>query len=151
MYEREPGAEHPTSPQRALMQGKPLRWRPLWSALGWVIVAAILWLSLRNNPFAVEVQNSDKFEHALAYCVLMFWFGQLHPEWLRQAAYAAAWIGLGIAIEFVQREIGRDFELLDMVADAIGVLIGWGLARSPAARLLPELESALLRAFRGDR
>jgi hypothetical protein len=37
---------------------------------------------------------------------------------------------LGIALEFVQRGLGyRSFEIADMVADAVGVAAGYGLAR----------------------
>jgi len=40
-----------------------------------------------------------------------------------------AWIALGIAMEFVQRAIGyRTFDVLDMAADAIGVLLGWSVS-----------------------
>jgi VanZ family protein len=42
---------------------------------------------------------------------------------------------MGIAIEFVQGATGyRSFEVMDMVADAIGVLLGWA-----AALALPRL------------
>jgi VanZ family protein len=41
-------------------------------------------------------------------------------------AYALGFVAMGILIEFLQRMTGyRDFEVLDMVADAIGVLLGW--------------------------
>ena len=33
-------------------------------------------------------------------------------------------VALGIALEFAQLHVGRDFEIGDMVADAVGVSVG---------------------------
>ena len=111
------------------MQRANLNWRTMWAIAGWAIVAAIIWLSVTPDPPTVHVQNSDKYEHVLAYGVLMFWFCELHTGWKQRAAYCVAWIALGIAMEFVQRAIGyRTFDVLDMAADAIGVLLGWSVS-----------------------
>jgi VanZ family protein len=58
----------------------------------------------------------------------MFWFAQLYVRRAVQLRYAIGLILLGIALEFVQAHVGRDFEVADMVADAIGVAIGWAAA-----------------------
>jgi len=126
------------------MQGGFLSWRTLWAVVGWTIVIAIIWLSVSPNPPTIHIQDGDKYEHVVAYGVLMFWFCQLYSGWKGRTAYGLAWIALGIALEFVQRALGyRIFDLFDMAANAVGVLIGWGLALLAGTQLLAKTEAAL--------
>jgi len=103
-----------------------LRHRRIWWVLGWCILSLVLVLSLIPSPPQLG-GVSDKWQHAFAYAVLMSWFGQLNPRHL----WLALWlVAMGVAVEFVQGWSGfRHFELLDMLADAIGVLAGWLLMR----------------------
>lgn len=55
----------------------------------------------------------------------MFWFAQLYVRAPVRAAYAVGFVAMGIALEFIQPRFGRDFEVADMAADAIGVALGW--------------------------
>lgn len=104
--------------------------RRIWYCLGWAIIAGIVWLSITPAPLELQVRQGDKLEHLFAYGVAMFWFAVLFRSRARQAGYCLAWIGLGIALEFVQRHLGyRSFDAGDMAADAAGVLVGWMLAR----------------------
>jgi VanZ family protein len=92
-------------------------------------VVVILWLSLTPQPPHVDFGSSDKVGHFLAYGTLMFWFCQLYRAMRTRVAYAAGFIAMGVAIEFLQRASGyRSFEVYDMVADALGVLLGWAVA-----------------------
>jgi len=98
-------------------------------AAGWAWVAAIVWLSLTPSPPQLDVVHSDKLGHFVAYGLLMFWFCQLYAARNARIAYGAGFIALGIALEFVQGWLGyRDFEVFDMGANAIGVLLGWAAA-----------------------
>jgi VanZ family protein len=125
-----------------------LRWRALWLALGWLWVAAIVWLSLTPRPPEIDIPQGDKFAHALSYALLMFWFCQLHLSRRARIGYALGFVAMGIAIEFVQRATGyRSFELLDMAADGVGVLIGWMLALATGHRLPARLEAAIEAAI----
>ena len=110
-----------SSPEPSRSSGvADLRGRVLWLALGWAMVAAVVWGSLTPAP---PQAGNDKIGHFAAYGVLMFWFAQLY---LSRLACAAGFIALGIALEFAQGWLGyRSFELYDMVADALGVLLGW--------------------------
>jgi VanZ family protein len=100
------------------------------------MVGAIFWLSLTPQPPRVDFEQSDKLGHFIAYGGLMFWFCQLYHARRTRLAYAAGFIAMGVAIEFLQRASGyRSFEVYDMVADAIGVLLGWAAALA-APRLL---------------
>jgi VanZ family protein len=43
--------------------------------------------------------------------------------------YALLWIGMGVGLEFAQGQLGyRTYEVYDMYANTLGVLIGWTLA-----------------------
>jgi len=75
------------------------------------------------------VDQGDKVEHLLAYGTLTFWFCVLYRPLRVRAFYAAGFIAMGIALEFVQGWLGyRSFEVADMVANAVGVILGWTLA-----------------------
>jgi len=98
-------------------------------AIGWALVGLILWLSLTPQPPQIDFEQSDKVGHFLAYGGLMFWFCQMYHRSRTRLAYAAGFIAMGIAIEFLQRATGyRSFEVYDMVADALGVALGWAAA-----------------------
>ena len=104
--------------------------RRVYVALGWGLVAVIWWLSLTPRPPDLGVDQGDKLGHLLAYGSLMFWFALLYIPTKIRALYAAGFIAMGIAIEFVQGWTGyRSFEVADMVADGLGVALGWGLAQ----------------------
>jgi VanZ family protein len=136
----------------AEVQDENLRWRTLWTIMGWTLVVAIIWLSVTPDPPTIHVQNSDKYEHALAYGVLMFWFCQMYSGWKQRAAYGLAWTALGIALEYVQRALGyRTFDVLDMAADAVGVLLGWGLVLLAGSHLLARAETVLTALRRQGR
>jgi hypothetical protein len=95
-------------------------------ALGWAWAAAIAWLSLAPSLPPVELAYGDKLGHLAAYGLLMFWFAQLYAV---RVLYAAGFVAMGVALEFLQAQTGyRSFELLDMAANALGVLIGWAAA-----------------------
>ena len=106
-----------------------MKLRALWLAIGWGLVATIVWLSVTPRPPDTGIEHGDKLGHFAAYGAVMFWFCQLYPRLPGRVAYAAGFIAMGVALEFVQRSLGyRTFEVLDMVADAVGVLLGWMVA-----------------------
>jgi VanZ family protein len=103
--------------------------RRLWLAAGWAMVAAIVYGSVMHSPPSLGFEQSDKLEHLGSYGLVMFWFGQLYLERRVRLGYALGFAALGVALEFVQGWLGyRDFEIADMVADAVGVTLGWGAA-----------------------
>ena len=98
----------------------------LWVGIGWAMVAAIVWLSLTPSPPQVDVAYGDKIGHLASYAVLMFWFSQLYRTRIH---YATGFILMGVALEVIQHQLGtRSFEAADMLANALGVLLGWGVA-----------------------
>ena len=98
-------------------------------AVGWAIAAAIVWLSLIPSPPQIDFEQGDKLGHFGAYGMLMFWFCLLYQRRKVRIAYAVLWIAMGVGLEFIQGELGyRTYEVYDMVAGALGVLIGWAAA-----------------------
>lgn len=109
--------------------------RRLWLVLGWAMVGAIVWLSLTPSPPKVDFEESDKLGHFLGYGTLMFWFSQLYIQKISRVAYASGFALMGVALEFAQGALGyRTYEVFDMYANALGVLLGWA-----AALILPRV------------
>jgi len=121
-----------------------VRYRGYWLAGGWLVCAAIVWLSLMPSPPSVGFEYSDKLGHFVAYGALMYWFCQLYASRTARLGYGIGFAAMGIALEFIQGALGyRSFEVADMGANALGVLLGWA-----AAFILPR---ALPGAGRGTR
>jgi VanZ family protein len=119
--------------------------RRTWISLGVTIIAAIWILSLIPNPPHIGVEGEDKFGHVVAYGVLMLWWSQILVRSRDRLFIAAAFVAMGILIEFVQRWTGwRTFEVADMIADAIGVALGWCIACTSAGSALARFENTIL-------
>jgi VanZ family protein len=98
-------------------------------ACGWAYAAAIVFLSLTPSPPDPGFDYGDKVAHLLAYGLLMLWFCFLYRYRYTRLAYAIGWVAMGVALEFAQGATAyRSFEVTDMAANSLGVLLGWGLA-----------------------
>lgn len=116
--------------------------RILWWTLGALLLAGIAALSLLpiRGP-DIDLPNSDKFNHALAYMVLMWYFGQLARCRL---AVAGGLLAYGMSIELLQSMLPpRSAELADLVANLVGMLIGSLLLRTAGGRTLLAIEARL--------
>ena len=95
-------------------------------AIGWGGAAAIVWLSLTPAPPKLDFEHGDKLGHFLAYGALIFWFCLLYLKTRVRILYAAGFIALGIGLEFIQGWlVYRTYDPLDMLANTIGVALGW--------------------------
>ena len=102
--------------------------RVLLLAGGWLYAAAIVFLSLTPKPPDPGFEYGDKLGHLAAYALLMFWFCWLYRKRHAQLAFGIGWVALGIGLEFAQGMTPtRSFELADMAANSLGVLLGWGI------------------------
>ena len=111
--------------------------RRAWWTVGWLGVGAAIYLSLMHNPPMLAVEQGDKLEHLAAYGTLMLWFAQLSDRTRWRGTVALVLGALGIGLEFAQLASGyRDFSYGDMVADALGVALGWLLAPPRLPNLL---------------
>jgi len=126
-----------------------LKYSRAWLAGGWSLVAVVFYLSLTPHPpEPLSFQNVDKFEHALAYGALALWFFQLYSSFKSRTIAATLLIGMGVGIEFLQRWTGyRQFDVVDMVSNSIGVLAGLILVRTRLGKLFVHIEAALQRVL----
>ena len=109
----------------------PARITGYWQAAGWLGVGLIIALSLTPAPPQIDIENGDKLGHLAAYGLVTLWFAQPYTGLRQRIWLAGGMVALGIAMEYAQRATGyRTFEVADMVADALGVAIGW-LAAPP--------------------
>jgi len=122
-----------------------LRYLSLWRSLGYLLVAAVVWLSLSPAPPETAAMFGDKLGHLWAYGCLMGWFSQWHSG-NQRAKLALGFIAMGLLMEYLQWLGGdRMPEALDMLANTSGVLLAWLLTRTFLGRLLINLESYLAR------
>jgi VanZ family protein len=122
-----------------------LSYRRAWLAGGWLLIGLIVYLSLTPHPpEPFSFPEADKLEHCIAYGSLALWFCQIYLSIRSRMIVLAALIGLGVGLEFVQGWTGyRFFEVWDMVANSIGVLLGFLLVLTPFGRLFILIETAL--------
>jgi hypothetical protein len=100
----------------------------LWRLGGWLGVAITLVVSLMPPVLDDSGANTDKLVHLAGYAVLMFWWAQLVTEQRWKLAVAVE--VFGIAIELLQGFTpDRQPDLLDVLANSGGVLLGWLVAR----------------------
>ena len=102
--------------------------------------------SLMPHMPELSVEVPDKPVHLLAYGSLTYWWGMLYPRTAPRWVFSGLFIVLGVTLEFAQRTTGyRTFDILDMVANAGGVLLGRLAVETPLAGLLAALGAC--RAF----
>jgi VanZ family protein len=123
-----------------------LRYSRLWYAIGYGLVALVVYLSLFSHPPAVGYGQSDKLAHGFAYAALMGWFIQLHADFRKRLLVAVLLTSMGVALEFLQSlNPIRHFDVADMIANTSGVLIAWALGFTSLGSLLARLDQRLSR------
>lgn len=101
---------------------------PLWRTLFCISIASITWLGFTSEPYPIPSAASDKVNHLLAFMELAI-LTRLGWPALRLFIPLLVLTGFGLALELGQSMTPwRDFSLLDLLADAIGVVAGYGLA-----------------------
>ena len=123
---------------------KHLRLLRFWLALGFFGCAVLLYACLMPSPpQVVHVPHYDKIVHFLAYVVLGAWFAEILPR--RLLLVFTGLLTLGVGIEWAQSLTAyRSAEVMDVVADVAGTVVGIGLARIGAMRWLEYLDQNVL-------
>jgi VanZ family protein len=125
-----------------------LRFPRLWLGLGWLAVALTIVVCLVPNDRLPQPPNlSDKSEHIIAYLLLSVWFGGIYERG-RYWAIAAGLVIFGILIEIAQgvMGLGRSADVLDVIADSIGIVAGLMLCWFGLGSWMQWIESLLGRA-----
>jgi len=113
-----------------------------WEALGCLMLLAVIVLSLVQIDQPLEVPGADKFEHAIAYGVLMYWWGMVQPD--RLSRWVLFLPALGLILELAQlRMPGRFMEWRDVIANLAGVMLAYLLLRTRARSLLGWIDHKL--------
>ncbi|MBY0476420.1 MAG: VanZ family protein [Chitinophagaceae bacterium] len=107
-----------------------------WPVIIWSV---IIFLLLVMPPISIakekqfEITQLDKIIHALLFGIQVVLWGYClqsknRPVSVFRIALAGAVLiscGYGILMEYVQLWVDRDFDVWDMLADAIGACLGW--------------------------
>ncbi len=121
-----------------------LRFKHLWLAIGFLLIAYVFYSSLRPDPIEVDIDDFDKYAHTFAYFVLMGWFTQIYQQKKRVLILAIGFVLMGILIEILQGFSGyRQFDYYDMLANSSGVLLGWLLSMTPLKNTLSYFDQKL--------
>jgi VanZ family protein len=92
----------------------------------WLCVAAVLLLALMRPVQHMPTTGWDKANHVLAFGVLTLLGCLAYPG--RTARIVLALFAYGVLIEVLQSFTGyRSAEVLDLLADAVGLAVGWRL------------------------
>ena len=114
-------------------------------AVGWSLIVVIVYLSLAHNTITIPGENGDKYGHILAYASVMYWFLQIYECKPSRFLIAAGLIALGVGLEFAQAWTGyRTFDYADMVADCIGIAVGWLISPPRSPHVLERVEKAVV-------
>lgn len=133
--------------RRGLFATGHLRYAPIWLTLGCALVLTVVMLSVIDVPQPVhEIMLNDKLAHLCVYAGLMGWFAQLFRNDLMRLVLVFGFVVLGIGVEFLQSLTStRQFEVLDMIANASGVLLAWALSYTWVGEVMPYVERRLRR------
>lgn len=106
-----------------------------WKLITLFLVGMVTWLSLRISvENAITVPGNDKMHHLMAYAALAFPVAWARPR------YCALWL-FGILIwsgliEIVQPWFYREMDALDLLANSIGLILGFTCARGGATLVI---------------
>lgn len=116
-----------------------------WHIIGFVYIALIIYLSLAPiSSVMPSAAGTDKVMHIAAYAIMMIWFGLIYKARRRVIVLGIAFIILGIVLEILQGLTGyRSMEVMDMIANNAGVLIGWIAIQSRLGDILTLIEKLI--------
>ncbi|OGV72529.1 MAG: hypothetical protein A3B82_05290 [Methylophilales bacterium RIFCSPHIGHO2_02_FULL_57_10] len=98
-----------------------------WNFIFWACLMVVLLLSLMPPVSNMPTTGWDKTNHLLAFAFLFILGRQAYPG--RNAAVLLGLLLYGGLIEVLQSFTPDHFaELGDLIADGLGLMIGWGLA-----------------------
>jgi len=131
-----------------LSDASHLRFKRVWVSLGVLLICMILVLSLINLAPIEGVLLQDKIIHFLAYGLLMGWFAQICRHHLARFLLVLALVAMGVLVEYLQGLVNyRQFDYIDMLANASGIVVAWALSYTWMGRILVGIERLITRAW----
>ncbi len=126
----------------------PLRYSRYWLAAGLVLLALGLASALSPISSRMPLTLNDKLLHAGGFLFFMVWFGGIFKA--RALPYVVvALAAYGLLIELLQSFTPtRQAEFLDLIADVMGILLGWAVTAAGASLWCAKLESWFARPVR---
>lgn len=125
---------------------EPRRHRVLWHIIGCALIMFVIYQSLTPAPMEIPGDEGSRFAHLAAYGTLMGWFAHLHEARSRRIRLALGFVAMGVALEAIQGATGyRTTDLVDALANTLGVCAGWLLAPPRLPNLLALTERYLDR------
>jgi VanZ family protein len=118
---------------------RPRVWAGLW-VFGWCLAIALSLIP--PPPLHLDVADSDKFGHLLAYFTLSAWavnlFARPRSWWIA----ALALVALGVGMEWAQGALtdSRLRDPRDAIANTLGVLLGLAVGLGRTRRVLQALD-----------
>jgi len=108
-----------------------LSYKKLWLIIGYSLILFVIYETLTSDPVSIGIPFSDKYMHTVGYFVLMGWFVQIYHQKKQRIFWGVFFITMGISLEFLQDWGGvRYFEVNDMLANSLGVVIAWLLSNT---------------------
>jgi len=123
-----------------------LKYKNQWLLIGYGLIAFVVYQTLTANPMTAGVEISDKILHVFGYFVLMGWFVQICHQPKQKFYWALFFVAMGISMEFLQGWSGvRFFEVNDMLANGLGVLLAWGASFTKFSESIFTFEKCVLK------
>jgi VanZ family protein len=94
--------------------------------LGIIVLTVLSLLPPGNEPEFTGLVN-DKIRHFTAYAILALIACHAGRNWRERLILCLISFMVSVAIEFLQPFTGRDFEVLDIVANLSGIVAGTGV------------------------
>ncbi|SRR5690606_9880131 len=124
IYSARSGPAHPSFFDRCESLRLPMNYLRALPFL--VVFAVILFSGLRPEPVPQVFDQQDKLHHMLGFAALTFTLRLAFPQW-RAFWTIAASLGAALLIEIGQSLLpNRQASLGDMLANTLGVFLGWG-------------------------
>ena len=117
-----------------------LRRPRFWKFLAWAMLLTVATLTLLPSAPQINLISWDKAQHCIAYAALMWTFLQAW-EGIHILRWAILLLVVGVGLELLQGLMGvRFMEYFDMLANGLGVLLGYAVWRTPLGRGFQRVE-----------
>ncbi|MFC1869624.1 VanZ family protein, partial [Thermodesulfobacteriota bacterium] len=112
---------------------------------GCMQIGLVVYLSLVPSPPEIPgFHGADKLIHLFTYAFVMFWFGLCYNPGRAYRNLGFGLILIGAMLELIQGKTGyRSMSYFDMLANSLGVSLGWLMARTRLSLVLIYMESRL--------